>query len=847
MLKSAAPPVNTAFMVDEAISFGNITIPVRGKIPTIKNWQNRSFDNCKEGFQSGDNVGILTGQVTNLLVLDLDSPVQKKLNINETPTEKDYETDGLEAWKRWLESNPEPETPCVRTGSGGFHYYFKYQHGFKSTSKIASENNVKLSIDIKTSGGYVVYPGSRHPDKGCGMYEWVKHPRDYPLTDIPQWLLDKLLPPKPQDPKPIIEVSSNAPLFTSPNLITSPVNPEEKSADGTIILTITPPESLQWRKNFKESKFTLFEKKVPVLKDIYELTEDWKEGLIPLKRRKPADCPICQREHDNDNAFITFSDTGSEDVRFYCHRDTTSSILLERRAPERSDLYVKLMNEHRGPAELIMEKYPQDLEVMGPKGPVYIYDESIKLWREFLVEEFAVMLPDWLDLIIKEIEDEIKETKKNLVEEYKRQQGANAEFFSNRNQELDKAFVFLQKRRKAFANFSVITQIAKWICNTKARSFDGVPFDDSKGLLSVSGGQVIDLKTGETTERTREHRFTKEIAIKYNKNAKSKIFDKFIAEIMLEDEMEESQKVKIPFLKRLTGYSLTGECSEQIMPVLIGEDGSNGKSTFTKLLLKTLPSLVMSGKKSIILKRKDDGGANSELHMLRGSRLVFMSEFNDREVIDEDIFKRMTGGDDVHSRKNYGDVTVWRPGFVCWVITNESPKYNAKPPILRRILYIKFNARFCEDPKLPHERKIDKSFEDNWSDISVQEAFLAWAVQGAMEWYKKKDLKTPQVILNDNESYRLALDPVKLFLDEDVIYLPNPEEDTIGVSAQRLYAAFEKRCRSEGYGSGGLSIMKSTEFGKAMSRELTSRNIRKKKRSIMYYLGIRLEEPQDNF
>lgn len=75
-------------------------------------------------------IGIVTGKISGLIVVDIDDPM---------------------ADLKWL-----PKTAIVQTGSGGFHYYYKYSVNFKNKARI------KESIDIRAEGGYVLAPPSKN-------------------------------------------------------------------------------------------------------------------------------------------------------------------------------------------------------------------------------------------------------------------------------------------------------------------------------------------------------------------------------------------------------------------------------------------------------------------------------------------------------------------------------------------------------------------------------------------------------------------------------------------------------------------------------------------------------------
>jgi putative DNA primase/helicase len=115
------------------------------------------------------NIGIATGAVSNLVVLDIDP-----------------KNGGDKTFKELIEKHGKlPETPCVKTGSGGQHFYFKYP-----IHPVKNRTNLFQGIDVKSDGGYVVAAPSRHASGN--YYEWTTS-FDVPLAEMPDWLLDSLL------------------------------------------------------------------------------------------------------------------------------------------------------------------------------------------------------------------------------------------------------------------------------------------------------------------------------------------------------------------------------------------------------------------------------------------------------------------------------------------------------------------------------------------------------------------------------------------------------------------------------------------------------------------------------
>jgi hypothetical protein len=110
------------------------------------------------------NVGVVTGTISRIFVLDADAP---------------------EVVKNW----GVPETPIVETARGR-HYYFKVPD-----AQIRSATAIADGLDIRGEGGYAVIPPSIHPSGRT--YEWVLPPRGLDPFGAepappPAWLMELL-------------------------------------------------------------------------------------------------------------------------------------------------------------------------------------------------------------------------------------------------------------------------------------------------------------------------------------------------------------------------------------------------------------------------------------------------------------------------------------------------------------------------------------------------------------------------------------------------------------------------------------------------------------------------------
>lgn len=136
-------------------------IPLNGKIPHTPNGSKdctRDEEVIKGWFRKWTtaNVGICTGSVSKLWVIDVDGEV------------------GLESLKGLVQtygSDWIKKTRTANTGNNGYHFYF--------TTELSLPNTAKLlpGIDTRGEGGYVVSPNSIHPDTNKA-YTWREGPSD---------------------------------------------------------------------------------------------------------------------------------------------------------------------------------------------------------------------------------------------------------------------------------------------------------------------------------------------------------------------------------------------------------------------------------------------------------------------------------------------------------------------------------------------------------------------------------------------------------------------------------------------------------------------------------------------
>jgi len=269
----------------------------------------------------------------------------------------------------------------------------------------------------------------------------------------------------------------------------------------------------------------------------------------------------------------------------------------------------------------------------------------------------------------------------------------------------------------------------------------------------------------------------------------------------------------IGFVRRASGYALTGDTREQALFVLHG-GGCNGKSVFIETMQR-----IAGGFAAVTpfdtFARVRDRGIRNDLARLHRSRLVVAAESGEGRKLDEATVKLVTGGDVIPCRFLHQEFFEYRPGFKIFLITNHRPRVEGDDDaIWRRIRLIPFAVSFQgrEDTHLA------KTLTGELPGI------LTWAVQGCREW-QQHGLGLPAAVEAATTQYREDEDVFGAFLAEQC-------ELHGEVEAATLRAAYEAYCKDL-----GEKPLTASSLGK----RLTRRGIKAtKSNNVRTYSGLRL-------
>ncbi|MCI4317318.1 MAG: phage/plasmid primase, P4 family, partial [Thermoplasmata archaeon] len=316
-------------------------------------------------------------------------------------------------------------------------------------------------------------------------------------------------------------------------------------------------------------------------------------------------------------------------------------------------------------------------------------------------------------------------------------------------------------------------------CLAIASHREGVPvlpddLDKDPWLLNVRNG-TLDLRTGELRTPEPNDLITRVCAVRYDPKASAPTWEGFVSDAMME------RADVVSFLQRVAGFSLTGSNREQRFLIHWG-GGNNGKSTFLSALRSVLGDYAWHAESGAFL-RQETPRVRQDLAVLRGVRLVTTSEIEDGKRLDEDLVKRITGGDPIQARHLYSRVELqFVPVCKLMMAVNHKPAIHGQDAgIWRRVLLLPWEWSIPDD-------RLDKDFLPKLG--AEAEGILAWAVAGCRDYLTLNGLAPPETITKASASYREESDSLAEFLSEAL------EEGASGMetTSADVYGAYRGWC-----------------------------------------------------
>ncbi len=284
----------------------------------------------------------------------------------------------------------------------------------------------------------------------------------------------------------------------------------------------------------------------------------------------------------------------------------------------------------------------------------------------------------------------------------------------------------------------------------------------------------------------------------FDPTATAPLWERFISEVTGYKDPTTGLVVPRPELARylqvLAGLTLVGEVVEQVVLVLHGLLGSNGKSVFMNVLLGVFGTYGTVAPKALILEKRMETHT-TDLTVLRGSRLAYIKEPT-RNNWDAEMVKDLGSEEPLMGRKMRQDNTPWSPTHTAWISTNNEPRTAASDAAFwRRIKMLPFAQRWYRDGDRPSEIQVSIAPIDPTLTAKLRAeapGILNWLLEGLATYYADGGLVEPPCVTEATEEARRG---TSLFTD----FIANAverggDDNTVGaMELWKMWVAFRDR------------------------------------------------------
>ncbi len=299
--------------------------------------------------------------------------------------------------------------------------------------------------------------------------------------------------------------------------------------------------------------------------------------------------------------------------------------------------------------------------------------------------------------------------------------------------------------------------------------------DADPWLFNCENG-TLNLRTGELYPHDPTRLITKLAPVRFDPDATCPIFDQFIADVFCGDNE------LISFVQRFLGYCLTGDISEQYLPIFHGE-GGNGKSVLLDTVAGLMGDYAATAPPSLLTVKRNEEHP-TEIADLLGRRMVVASETEQGAELRVQLVKRLTGDEKLKARHMRQDFFEFARTHKTILVTNNLPVLReSTEAVWRRLRFVPFDYIVPEEKR---DTKLLSRLKTEYPGI------LAWLVRGAMDW-RTYGLPTVAAIKAATDELRTSTAAVDAFIDQRCVrssdgFLP----------AANLTSCYERWCDDQG-------------------------------------------------
>ncbi len=272
--------------------------------------------------------------------------------------------------------------------------------------------------------------------------------------------------------------------------------------------------------------------------------------------------------------------------------------------------------------------------------------------------------------------------------------------------------------------------------------------DNRPEIIGCTNG-ILNVLTGQFTPFDRNVLVTRRLAVAFDPDAQAPTWERFLSEVQPDPIMR-------AFLQRLLGSALFGAIRDHILPFHHGT-GANGKGTTLETVLDLFGDYGASLSSEFVYMTRNGASPQLELANLMGARLALGSENAKGGAFNEDLLKKITGGDRLKGRFLYSNPVEAAASYHVHLVGNHMPVISGTDDgIWRRFVLIQWPI------SIPPEQ---------W-DLLLREriakekpGLLNWLLQGCIAW-NRDGLRIPEFCRAITNDFRQESDELADFIGE---------------------------------------------------------------------------------
>lgn len=703
--------------------------------------------------------------------------------------------DGIKVFEKWLkeEGTSYKDTFTCSTPTGGRHYIYyldNYQMRRLSQLNFGGDQIGLFGKDIDIIykyGRFYTYGYVRKTD-GVKEYKIISYAKPIRLPDM---IFTELLICIKKNIKPVKEIitKTTTKLQTSTDVKTNSVNNSNNQKLIVELLKCLKPERSNEYKSWKKISMILNNEYCD-----FKVFDDWSK-TCPSKYDKEGNKKIWDKLERLDSGLKigTLVMYAKEDNYNNYYESNVKQLVNSRQSQELSisqriieslnrkkkehnkvhlDAFVKFLTTSNGMSLSMFFKniYPDD----------YIYDVTRKVW--YGVNKYGIYEEDTDELLSARtrICTEMLEILTTYMDAY-------IASFNPRDDEDKKTIKFYTKVLKDINTKTTSLGQKKNIIETLKELYAVKrlykKMNRNIHIFSFNNG-VYDLTTHTFRNATREDFVFGSCGYKYKtpKQEHKDVILQTIKNMFLKEELYE-------YFMSILSQRLVKENTKEEFYFLIG-NASNGKGLVTTLIQETFGERSQVLESASFYKNRNGVSANAaspELASTKDCHVVFVNELERGAKLTADNIKKLSGNDKIKVRFLRENCFEFTPGYCLFFVSNHEPEIDGDDfGIRRRLRFIPFNVTFVDDPKLPTEKKIDRSLKRLFKNNEYKCAFFDILT----EQYKKisgNEIKIPVDVLGRSKEFIENNDPV-FKLVNDSLEKTNNQKDFI--QAKRMMELF---------------------------------------------------------